>query len=311
MHYKVERDKPKMAQDQFAPLAFAPQRVPRHSRIAGLLARYALVVVIAWFGAMKFTHHESYNISRFVGHSPLMSWAYSVMSIRTFGALTGVAELATAALLALKPWSPRLSVLGGVLATLFFLGTLSFMISTPGIGEPTAGGFPVLSDNGEFLMKDIALLGLAVWTLSDSWKQPGAERMNGRMTARPQRDNRAGDVEGRRKGGLLEDGGRRALEGVVISLRTFPGSRPRPSTQQVQPTGMRDRPPNHSTGPQECFEALNGHTVTATSGRPRDKTQGFLVDRTCRSHAQCEWFGASRRCREHGRCCGLVVTPGS
>ena len=191
-----------MAQDQFAPLAFAPQRVPRHSRIAGLLARYALVVVIAWFGAMKFTHHESYNISRFVAHSPLMSWAYSVMSIRTFGALTGVAELATAALLAVKPWSPRLSVLGGVLATLFFLGTLSFMISTPGIGEPTAGGFPVLSDNGEFLMKDIALLGLAVWTLSDSWKQPGAERMNGRMTAGPQRDNRAGDVEGRRKGGL-------------------------------------------------------------------------------------------------------------
>jgi hypothetical protein len=27
-----------------------------------------------------------------------------------------------------------------------------------------------LSDNGEFLMKDIALLGLAVWTLSDSWE---------------------------------------------------------------------------------------------------------------------------------------------
>jgi uncharacterized membrane protein YkgB len=186
MHYKVERDKPKMAQDQFAPLAFAPQRVPRHSRIAGLLARYALVVVIAWFGAMKFTHHESYNISRFVGHSPLMSWAYSVMSIRTFGALTGVAELATAALLALKPWSPRLSVLGGVLATLFFLGTLSFMISTPGIGEPTAGGFPVLSDNGEFLMKDIALLGLAVWTLSDSWeatRRRANERQDDRAAA--------------------------------------------------------------------------------------------------------------------------------
>jgi uncharacterized membrane protein YkgB len=42
------------------------------------------------------------------------------------------------------------------------------MITTPGIGEPTAGGFPVLSANGEFLMKDIALLGLAIWTLSDS-----------------------------------------------------------------------------------------------------------------------------------------------
>jgi uncharacterized membrane protein YkgB len=159
-----------MAQDQFAPLALGPQWMPRHSRIAVLLARYGLVVVIAWFGAMKFTHHEAYNIARFVAHSPLMSWTYNIMSIRTFGALTGVAELATAALLAVKPWSPRLSVLGGALASLFFLGTLSFMISTPGTGEPSAGGFPVLSNDGEFLMKDIALLGLALWTLSDSWE---------------------------------------------------------------------------------------------------------------------------------------------
>src|ERR1700735_2932054 len=136
-----------MAQDQFAPRAVASQRVPRHSRIAGLLARYALVVVITWFGAMKFTHHESYNISRFVAHSPLMSWTYDVMSIRTFGALTGVVELITAALLAVKPWSPRLSVLGSSLPILIFPDPLSFMIPTPGIGEPTAGGFPVLSDN--------------------------------------------------------------------------------------------------------------------------------------------------------------------
>jgi uncharacterized membrane protein YkgB len=50
----------------------------------------------------------------------------------------------------------------------FFLGTLSFMVTTPGIGEATAGGFPVLSATGEFLVKDVALLGLALWTLSDS-----------------------------------------------------------------------------------------------------------------------------------------------
>jgi reactive chlorine resistance protein C len=60
------------------------------------------------------------------------------------------------------------------------------MISTPGIGEPTAGGFPVLSDNGEFLMKDIALLGLAVWTLSDSWeatRRRANERQDDRAAA--------------------------------------------------------------------------------------------------------------------------------
>jgi uncharacterized membrane protein YkgB len=90
------------------------------------------------------------------------------MSISAFGALLGTAELITAALLALKPWSPKAAVVGGMLAALFFVGTLSFMITTPGIGEESAGGFPVLSANGEFLMKDIALLGLALWLLADA-----------------------------------------------------------------------------------------------------------------------------------------------
>jgi uncharacterized membrane protein YkgB len=97
-----------------------------------------------------------------------MSWIYHVISIDDFGRLLGTAELITAVLLALKPWSPKLSVLGGTLAVAFFLGTLSFMISTPGIGEASAGGFPVLSATGEFLMKDIALLGLSTWLLTDS-----------------------------------------------------------------------------------------------------------------------------------------------
>ncbi len=135
---------------------------------APLIARYGLVIVLVWFGAMKFTYYESHGVSPFVAYSPFLSWVYHIMSISAFGRVLGTAEIVTAALLALKPWHPKASVIGGVLATAFFLGTLSFMVSTPGIGEPTAGGFPVLSANGEFLMKDIALVGLALWLLADS-----------------------------------------------------------------------------------------------------------------------------------------------
>ncbi|MGV0044305.1 YkgB family protein [Mycobacterium colombiense] len=146
-------------------------RTHRVSRLVGaapLIARYGLVVVLSWFGAMKFTYYESHGVSPFVAHSPFLSWVYHIMSISAFGRVLGTAELVTAALLALRPWYPKASVIGGVLATAFFVGTLSFMVSTPGIGEPTAGGFPVLSANGEFLMKDIALVGLALWLLADS-----------------------------------------------------------------------------------------------------------------------------------------------
>jgi uncharacterized membrane protein YkgB len=38
-------------------------RSSRTNAIAALVARYALVIVIAWFGAMKFTYYESHGTS--------------------------------------------------------------------------------------------------------------------------------------------------------------------------------------------------------------------------------------------------------
>ena len=143
-------------------------RSSRTSALVALAARYGLVIVLAWFGAMKFTSYESHGISHWVANSPLLSWVYNIMSIDAFGRLNGSIELIVAALLAVKPWFPKASVLGGVFASLFFVTTLSFMVTTPGVGEASAGGFPVLSADGEFLMKDIANLGLALWLLADA-----------------------------------------------------------------------------------------------------------------------------------------------
>ena len=117
---------------------------------------------------MKFTYYESHGISHWVANSPFMSWIYDIMSIGAFGRLNGSIELIVAALLAVKPWFPKASVVGGIFASLFFVTTLSFMITTPGVGEASAGGFPVLSANGQFLMKDIAHLGLSLWLLADA-----------------------------------------------------------------------------------------------------------------------------------------------
>ena len=157
-----------MSHNQITRLTADELRNSRMTAIAALVARYGLVIVIAWFGAMKFTSYESQGISHWVANSPLMSWAYDIMSIDAFGRLNGSIELIVAALLAVKPWFPKASVVGGIFASLFFLTTLSFMITTPGVGEASAGGFPVLSADGEFLMKDIANLGLALWLLADA-----------------------------------------------------------------------------------------------------------------------------------------------
>src|SRR5437773_1956813 len=135
------------------------------------LARYGLVVVVAWIGLMKFTAYEAEGIRLYVANSPLMSWVYGPMSVRGFSAVLGVVEVAVALLIAARPFSPRASALGSALAVGMFLTTLSFLATTPGVWEPSAGGFPALSGKpGQFLIKDLALLGIALWSLGESWK---------------------------------------------------------------------------------------------------------------------------------------------
>jgi uncharacterized membrane protein YkgB len=136
--------------------------------VAGLLARYGLVIVIAWFGVMKFTNYEAQGIQPLVAESPFMSWLYDIFSVYTFSVLLGVFEVAAAILIAVKPWWPKVSVIGSALAILLFVATISFLFTTPGVFEESAGGFPLLSMTGGFLIKDVALLGISAWTLADA-----------------------------------------------------------------------------------------------------------------------------------------------
>jgi uncharacterized membrane protein YkgB len=136
--------------------------------VGGLLARYGLVIVIAWFGVMKFTNYEAKGIQSLVAESPFMSWLYDIFSVYTFSVLLGVFEVAAAVLIAVKPWWPKVSILGSALSILLFAATISFLFTTPGVSEDSAGGFPLLSMTGGFLIKDVALLGISAWTLSDA-----------------------------------------------------------------------------------------------------------------------------------------------
>ena len=130
--------------------------------------RYGLVLVVGWIGSMKFTGYEANGIQPLVAHSPLIGWMYHLFSVRQFSDGLGVVEVAIALLIAFRPWSPKASAVGSVLAGVMFLTTLSFLFSTPG-WEPSLGGFPALSATpGQFLVKDLVLLGAAIWSLGES-----------------------------------------------------------------------------------------------------------------------------------------------
>ena len=131
------------------------------------LVRYALVVVIAWIGVLKYTGYEAAAIQPPIAHSPIFSWLYSILSVRDFAAVLGSLEIVAALLIAIRPLAPRISVIGSAMGILLFLGTLSFLFTTPGV--TAASGFPVLSAlPGQFLLKDLVLVTASLWTLGDS-----------------------------------------------------------------------------------------------------------------------------------------------
>ncbi len=141
----------------------------RIQTVGEYVLRYGLVLVLAWIGAMKFTGYEAKGIEPLVSTSPLMSWMYSFMSLQAVSNLLGITEITTAVLIALRPVSARLTVIGSAIAVLTFLTTLTFLFSLPG-WERSLGGFPALSGSGGFLLKDAVLLGASMWSLGEALK---------------------------------------------------------------------------------------------------------------------------------------------
>ena len=145
--------------------ATSPRVAQSLTRWGQLISRYGLVVVLAWIGFGKYVKMESRVL---IEHSPFMSWIYDVFSVTTVAHGLGTMEIVAALLIALRSTWPRASAAGSALAVVLFLGTLSFLFTTPGVFDESVGGIPLRSVSGGFLIKDVALLGISAWALADS-----------------------------------------------------------------------------------------------------------------------------------------------
>src|SRR5262249_47443056 len=132
--------------DEFVSLAMINDTMhrvaPALTRLGQHISRYGLVVVLAWIGFGKYVKMESRVL---IQHSPLMSWVYDVFSVTTVARALGTMEIVAALLIALRPVWPLASAIGSALAVVLFLGTLSFLFTTPGVVSMYAAGLPVLS----------------------------------------------------------------------------------------------------------------------------------------------------------------------
>ena len=142
-----------------------------------LVTRYGLVVVLAWIGFGKYVKMDA-NV--LIEHSPLMSWIYRLPSVDAVARGLGTMEIIAAVLIAVA--ASLAASLGGRqrVGHRAFLGTLSFLFTTPGVVATHAAGLPVLSAQpGQFLLKDLVLIGVAIWTLGDSLRGAVTSRSKG------------------------------------------------------------------------------------------------------------------------------------
>jgi reactive chlorine resistance protein C len=126
--------------------------------IGHAILRYGLVLILLVVGLQKWTKAEAEGIQPWMAHSPFLSWLYLVTGVQGASIVIGVCELIIAALIAVRRWAPRLAVVGSAGAIVMFLTTLSFLITTPNQGPDAQG----------FLMKDVFLLGAAVWSTGEA-----------------------------------------------------------------------------------------------------------------------------------------------
>lgn len=152
-----------------AMLRVTSTRLRSRLEAAGIsVSRYGLVVVLLLIGVLKFTPQEAAGIQPLVAHSPLMSWMYDLLSVQGASNVIGSIEIVVAVLIGLRPLFPRASFIGSLGAVITFLLTLSFLLSTPGAMHFNYG-FPVLGDAGQFLIKDLVLLGASLWAAAEAY----------------------------------------------------------------------------------------------------------------------------------------------
>lgn len=129
------------------------------------LLRAAMVVIFLFFGYQKWFDYEAQVLIPYISHGPLIFWMYPVFGIRGASWFLGVSEWLFGALLFLGFWDKRLGILGALGSTVTFFLTVTIIPFMPNGWAASAGGFPAMTGNVPFLMKDVVLLAVSIYLL--------------------------------------------------------------------------------------------------------------------------------------------------
>ena len=129
------------------------------------LVRASMVIIFFFFGYQKWFDYEAQTLIPYISNGPLIFWMYPVFGIRGASWFLGVSEWAFGALLFLGFWNKKLGILGALGSCASFIMTLTIIPFMPDGWASSAGGFPAMTGNVPFLMKDLVLFAASVYLL--------------------------------------------------------------------------------------------------------------------------------------------------
>ena len=129
------------------------------------LIRASMVLIFLLFGYQKWFAYEAEVLIPYISHGPLIFWLYPVFGIQGASWFLGVSEWLIGALLFLGFWDKRLGILGALGSTGTFIATVTIIPFMPEGWDVAAGGFPAMTGNVPFLMKDVVLLAVSLYLL--------------------------------------------------------------------------------------------------------------------------------------------------
>ena len=131
------------------------------------LVRLSMVVIFLFFGYQKWFDYEAQVLIPYISNGPLISWMYPVFGIQGASWFLGVAEWLFGALLLLGFWNRSAGILGALGSVVTFVLTVTIIPFMPDGWAASAGGFPAMTGNIPFLMKDVVLLAVSVYLLKE------------------------------------------------------------------------------------------------------------------------------------------------
>jgi uncharacterized membrane protein YkgB len=129
------------------------------------LLRASMVIMFFFFGYQKWFAYEVERLIPFISNGPLIFWLYPFLGMRGATLFLGVSEWTFGTLLFLGFWSRTLGMLGALGSTATFVATVTIIPFMPEGWDAAAGGFPAMTGNVPFLMKDVVLLAVSVYLL--------------------------------------------------------------------------------------------------------------------------------------------------